>query len=299
MAIIRIPQVNREERIGSVFNDLFRVINSTEADNDPKTIWDFGGTSFFHPFFLAPLSIYKNKCGKRIVCTNQSQSLSSYMTTINFDGMKTFERGDDLENTLIPYSNKSYTPICKFSIQDERMVDALQSVVQRIIKNQSHYDDKINNPLSYLLSEIICNISQHSLSDYGYLYSQYLRREGVIDLCIADNGITIFGSYVKTKRYLDKVGDNEAEALRLANNGFSTKKLPETRGFGLSTTRRMLVEGMKGAFFELSGGAFYRYENIKENYVLLPKPLYWEGTIILMRIPVNVDNHFDFYKYIE
>lgn len=301
MAVVKIPQVRRDERIGSVFNDLFRVINSTECADDNVIEWDFGDTNFFHPFFLAPLSIYKNRCGKRIACTNISNDLSNYFSLINFDGIKRIEETDDLRQQLQPYVRKTYTPICKFSLHNERVADDLQSIVQAIIRQQSNYSDNINTPLSYLLGELVCNISQHSQSEYGYLYSQFLKREQVIDLCIADDGITIYGSYVRTKRYLDRIGDNEATALFLANNGFSTKNRPmsESRGFGLSTTRKLLVEGMKGAFFELSGGAFYRYESGKENYVLLPKSLYWEGTIILLRIPVSVEKDFNFYNYIE
>ncbi|MGI6224397.1 MAG: hypothetical protein ACOYJG_12470 [Prevotella sp.] len=301
MAVVKIPQVRKDERIGSVFNDLFRVINNTECADDNAIEWDFGGTDFFHPFFLAPLSIYKNRCGKRIICTNISKDLSNYFSLINFDGIKRIEETDNLRQQLQPYVSKTYTPICKFSLHNERVADDLQSIVQAIIRQQSNYSDNINTPLSYLLGELVCNISQHSQSEYGYLYSQFLKREQVIDLCIADDGITIYGSYVRTKRYLDKIGDNEAAALYLANNGYSTKNRPmsESRGFGLSTTRKLLVEGMKGAFFELSGGAFYRYESNKENYVLLPKSLYWEGTVILLRIPVTVGSDFNFYNYIE
>lgn len=61
----------------------------------------------------------------------------------------------------------------------------------------------------------------------------------------------------------------------------------------------MLVEGLKGSFFELSGGAFYRYEGGAENYVILPKTIFWNGTIILMKIPVNAPDEFDYHKYLE
>lgn len=299
MKVVHIPRNGEEERIGSAFNNLFSVINSTESCEVDTVEWDFGGISFFHPFFLASLSIYKNKCEKKILYKNMPSGLSNYVSIINFEQTKKIDAGDDLEALLQTYACKTYTPICKFSPKDDRTVDALQAYLQKLIRRQSKYDDSINTPLSYMLSEIVCNIGQHSESDYGYIYSQYLSREGVIDLCIADDGITIYGSYVNSKKYLGKIGDNEALALKCANNGFSTKNLAETRGFGLPTTRKMLVEGMHGAFFELSGGAFYRYEGISEDYVLLPKSIYWRGTIILMRIPTKVGKDFNFYDYIE
>lgn len=55
--LITIPNVSREERIGSTFNHLFSVIWKTEAIDHKKVIWDFGNSNFSHPFFLAPLAI--------------------------------------------------------------------------------------------------------------------------------------------------------------------------------------------------------------------------------------------------
>lgn len=49
--IINIPNVTRDERIGSAFNYLFRVIHQVEAINSNDIIWDFKDCSFFHPFF--------------------------------------------------------------------------------------------------------------------------------------------------------------------------------------------------------------------------------------------------------
>ena len=65
--------------------------------------------------------------------------------------------------------------------------------------------------------------------------------------------MTVYGSYVKTGRHMDDIGTNEAEALKMANHGVSTKNRPdaENRGYGISTSKNMLVKGMGGAFFML------------------------------------------------
>lgn len=296
--LIHIPDVKRDERIGSVFNYLFAVTNATEnASEDVK--WDFSVSSFFHPFFLAPLAIFKHRSENKISCVNTPSYLASYFDLIHFnDILELTDKREGMESILNPYAEKTYTPICKFPLEDEKAIDMLQSVLQGIIKRQTKYDNQINTPLSYMLGEIICNISQHSQGEYGYIYSQYLKSDKCINICIADDGITIYGSYLKSHKFLDKIGDNEAKALELANNGYSTKDIPE-RGFGLPTTRRMLVEGLKGSFFELSGGAFYRYEGGTENYVILPKTIFWNGTIILMKIPISAPEDFDYQKYIE
>ena len=61
----------------------------------------------------------------------------------------------------------------------------------------------------------------------------------------------------------------------------------------------MLVEGLKGAFFMLSGGAFHRYENGTNEYVNLRNIFRWNGTIILLRIPVKMPQGFNYIDFLE
>ncbi len=298
MAIkINIPSFRRDTRIGSVFNTLFHIINDTENAKSDIVEWDFNERSYFHPFYLAPLAIYKHKSDKIINCTHCSELVGNYFRTINFEKPLLIKADSDIEKILYPYRTKTYTPICAFLASDETVADELQSVLQNIIENQTEYDDNVRMPLAYLLSEIVCNINQHSCSQYGYIYAQYLKAEGSIDIVIADDGITVYGSYIRNGKYLDEIGDSEALALSKANDGYSTKDLPQ-RGFGLRTSREMLVKGMGGDFFMLSGSAFYRLSNEKKDVVELPKTLRWDGTIVLMRIPVKLPKDFNFYNFI-
>lgn len=87
----------------------------------------------------------------------------------------------------------------------------------------------------------------------------------------------------------------------MANEGYSTKNRPEAenRGYGISTSKEMLVVGMKGAFFMLSGGAFHRYENGANDYFDLRDIFRWNGTVILLRIPINVPKNFNYTDYLE
>jgi hypothetical protein len=80
MSSIKIPEVSRDERIGSVFNELFSIINQTEnVDNNGIVVWDFSDSLFFHPFFLAPLAIYKDGCNRDINCVNISRLKNTLM----------------------------------------------------------------------------------------------------------------------------------------------------------------------------------------------------------------------------
>lgn len=293
---IPIPSIKQDERIGSVFNHLFRIISQTEAAPSDEVIWDFTHSDFLHPFFLAPLSIYKQNSIKTITCTGKSHIIDSYHRIIAFDHtLRIDNRFSD--KSLEVYTRKTYTPICSFPANDVRVADRLEQVVQQIIQAQTHYSPSLQAPLSYLLSELVCNINQHSRARQGYIFCQYLKQERALCLCIADNGNNVFGSYIRTRTMLDRVTD-EAIALQYANNGYSTKGLPE-RGYGLRTSRSMLVNGLHGAYFMLSGSAFYRHTPTSEGAVLLPPTIVWDGTIVLLRIPIDVPQAFSLYNYLE
>lgn len=61
----------------------------------------------------------------------------------------------------------------------------------------------------------------------------------------------------------------------------------------------MLVQGLNGGFFMMSGNAFFRSIKDKINEVKeLPKELYWNGTIVLLKIPVDAPNNFNIYNYL-
>lgn len=298
---IKIPNADRDERIGSVFNHLFSVILQNEIYGEgDNIIWDFSNTSFFHPFFLFPFAIYRSKCKTNIDCKNLPSYMRSYLSCVRFFDMLTIEDDEGLKEALKEYLVKSYIPICRFSRLNKN-IDSMQTIIQSVVEKQKQLDARLKTPISYLISELVCNIDQHSDSEFGYIYTQYLSKENSLDICIADDGITIYGSYVKTQKMIEEIGDNEAEALKFANEGYSTKNLPEAenRGFGISSTKSMIVEGLGGAFFMLFGGAFHRHDINGSSYVRLPESISWDGTVILMRIPLTVNNSFDYMKYIR
>lgn len=297
---ISILNVDRDERIGSAFNHLFRVVFQTEDKQENKIIWDLSAISFLHPFFLAPLAVYKQICKKKIQCINRPYRIANYLDIIYFDAPLLITEEMDLENILGAYLPKTYIPVCQFELCKNN-VDALQTTLQKIIRKQSKADVRIITPLSYMLGELIDNMNEHSQGRYGYIFSQYLSRERCIDLVLADDGITIFGSYVNSQKYLDEINNDESMALKLANEGKSTKNLPdaENRGYGISSSKDMLVDGLKGSFFMLSGGAFHRHDANGSVFVKLPSSISWNGTIILMRIPVDVPLDFNYENYIH
>jgi len=80
----------------------------------------------------------------------------------------------------------------------------------------------------------------------------------------------------------------------------SSKNLPEAenRGYGIITSKRMLVEGLGGQYLMISGSSFYFNGNGFDNFYSLPPGLRWQGTIIALRIPYQVSS-FNYINYIE
>lgn len=159
----------------------------------------------------------------------------------------------------------------------------------------------LNMALTYLLDELICNIQQHAQADKGYAYLMYNKAAKTIEILIADFGITIYGSYVAAQKYLDKLGDSDAEALNLAQNGYSVKNLPDTenRGYGISSNIKMVVDGLHGEFATLSGNALLLQVANNRKILALPPEIDFKGTMIMVRIPAQVPDGFNLYDYMS
>lgn len=295
MSRIIIPSVPRDDRIGSVFNALFPVIHQTESATDAVE-WDFTQAPFLRPFFLAPLAIYKDGCGRAISCTGLQGYMDSYFKVISFERLfDVFQPG--AQSLLRSYTHKSYIPISRFAIEG-RKHDRAQEILQGVINSQPGFLQNMQTPMSCLTSELIDNIKEHSRAGCGYFFCQ--RVKGELFIVIADRGQTVYGSYVHTGKYLDEVENDEAKALQIANEGFSTKDRPgaENRGYGISRSRKIVVNGFGGAFFMLSGTAFFRHTGNTVDTINIPEAFRWDGTVVLIRLPLVYKefNIYDFYN---
>lgn len=148
----------------------------------------------------------------------------------------------------------------------------------------------------YLLDEAINNIVDHSKEKRGFIFAQSYPSRNFIDICIADTGITILGAYQEKN---GKDVNTDKRAIILAANGNSTKDRPgnESRGFGIRTSKEMLVDGLKGKYLLLSGGAFVIKTIDKEEVVEVPPELFFKGTILMLRVPSLINASFDPSRY--
>lgn len=138
-----IPRADREERIGFVFNYLYQVIGKTSSC-DGEVVWDFKDASFFHPFFIAPLSIYRMQESEKrnIRCENMRGLVLPYLNLIKFEDMLTLKDKTELQVALSRYQYKTYLPICRFDLMNKD-IDIMQSIMQGTIEKQKNLNVKL------------------------------------------------------------------------------------------------------------------------------------------------------------
>lgn len=283
---------------------VFYIINETEKYRQ-KIVWDYSEINYIHPFLISALAVYKDSMQGLVDEINVSNELTSILRSISFQEPLEFSN-TKCPNEIIEYYNINHQiPICKFR-KDYSQIDQMQTAFLSVIKEQIQQriaDNQYTTAVSYLISELICNIQEHSKASYGYMFAQAPRLDSNLYLCIADNGITIHGCYMSTAKqeYLKVIGQDQAEAIRYSTKGVSTKNRPgnESRGYGISTNLNMIINGLNGEFLILSGGAFFKSDKDKEQFVNLPEPMNWDGTIILVKIPLQHIDGFNVYNYIE
>lgn len=197
------------------------------------------------------------------------------------------------------FVQKTTSNICTFCLDDNAIAAAINQLKDHIRCCNSDFLKSFNTPLTYLLDELICNIQQHAQTDQGYAFLEYNETTNCIEIIIADFGITIYGSYVAAQKHLDKLGNSDAEALNLAQNGYSVKNLPdaENRGYGISSSIRMVVDGLQGEFAVLSGNALLVQSATQKKILDLPKEIDYKGTMVIIRIPATIPEGFYFYNY--
>lgn len=266
--------------------------------NDEYITIDFKQTQFVTPTFIIPLLIYLNKTYAPHI---EFKNLNTYMYSIclhtsgvDFGDMRKVEILNFLEN----YTNKSYLPIIEFPTYYSRIEDKgyIISTIETILGKQSKLRDNIIHGIKYMLGEITDNITEHSQSPCGYILAQSYPNLGYIDVCIGDKGVTLLGSYNTVRNDIT----NDIDAMRAAQSGVSAKNLPQTenRGYGISTTKRMLVQGMGGQYMIVSGSVVYVYTKAGTGFFELPFGIRFNGTITALRIPCMNDK-FQYGNYFE
>ena len=287
----------QDDRLSSGLIPVVEIMSQIEQTQDRSVVVDFSDCRFISPVFAISFIIYATRCGRKVSLRN----LNSYMKAIGFSdgGIKPdILRHSEFIAIMEGYSRKTYIPIISFPAQtnsDDK--EAIISVVESMMIRQSNVPANVSTGIKYIIGETIDNITEHSETDRGFVFAQSYPLKGYLDLCIADRGISLLGSYQKARDY-EILSD--LEAIKAANRGISSKNLPEAenRGYGIIISKRMLVEGLGGQYLMISGSSFYFNGNGFDNFYSLPPGLRWQGTIIALRIPYQVSS-FNYINYIE
>ncbi len=263
MPAIKIDNTINNRHISAVISSLLNVMQQTESSSDTSVVWSANGSC---GLLSALLKLYKKSCGKEIIA----------------------------------YDIDSFSDLIEFSVTEN---DA-NKIVSQIEDSLSSKDIRVKSlkvAISYLFDELICNIQQHAQVTTGFAYADYNKECDCIDICLADLGVTIYGSYVQSGKFLEYIGNNAAEALNMAKDGYSTKNRPdaENRGYGISSNVKMITEGLNGTFAMLSGNALMINLRGEMQVASLPVEIEWPGTCIIIRIPLDEANNFNLYDYIS
>lgn len=258
-------------------------------------VFDFSNMKFTPPL----LSIFYSSTISESHPETGCRGLNSYLQTIQFPNGLSYSSEEELVSELNRFNSKTYLPIIKFSTDSTGnnpiIREKILSHILRSIRAIANLPTNYYSALSYLISELTDNICEHAAHPFGYLAFQYYRENGYIDICLADRGIGLLGSYqnYNGERDFSRI-TNHLEAVDAAIKGSSTKKIAEERGFGIATSRRILVEGLGGSFVYLSGNGLLINEeltNFGTNF---------NGSIVLFRIPVRTfKEEFDWSDYVE
>lgn len=233
--------------------------------------------------------------------TNEEQQLSAVLNAFlsvwaNHDAQTT---ENNFANELLFICRQEYAKLFVFPLDEQSALSAMHELENGLLQ-QCPSARPLAQSVSYLLDEIICNMQQHSMAKEGIGYVTYNADIQTIDVILADDGISIYGSYVNAQKYLNLIGNSDAGALNLAKDGYSTKNLPnaENRGYGLSSNAKMVVDGLKGQFGLFSGNALYLKTVNDKKIIALPDGMEWKGTIVMARIPLSIPENYNFYDYI-
>jgi hypothetical protein len=289
-----------EDSMGASIRSLLEVMEQwnqlyekNEIVIDLKNVW------FVHPFFILPL------CA---LCTNEQESgrkinyelhsnIESYLKVIHFPLGFDALANENWKLHLLNYSSKTYLPACKIPVSGKHTIirEQLLTTFENILLHQLNLQGQIITAIKYLISEAIDNIVDHSGTINGWIMVQHYPQKGYLDICIADTGTGILGSYQKTG---NTEITSDSKALEYAINGKSTKLITETRGYGIDTSRRMLVEGLNGKYVLFSGKAIYIYTNELEQITPLQE-FGWNGTLLALQIPAKIPANFNYTTFLE
>ncbi|HRH36025.1 MAG TPA: hypothetical protein PKY12_13255, partial [Catalimonadaceae bacterium] len=230
--------------------------------------------------------------------------VQSYMSLLNYpDGLQfSWPYPENLEKLFEKFKDASYLPILNFPVdssdQSDQFRQKLISFFESLLIQQGELKGETIFAMKYFVNELIDNMVNHSRVPTGKIFAQAFPTKRFVDICLLDMGRTLLESYQEDERSRYPNINNHLEAMDAAANGKSTKDMEITRGYGISTSRRMLTEGLSGNFFMLSGSAWF-YQDLKtEASGIFTNNVFWPGIYTAIRIPLWESPGFSVSRFV-
>ena len=294
---IEVPETF-EDNFGNPINQVFNIL--PELNKDWETIVvDFSKNKFLVPHYLGPLACILEEKRRRWIEVKVINE-TFYTQTVHFkNGFFKLPYNDENIN-FEAYMHKTFIPVIHFPTskltQDSRFRVAVLSSVNQILKKQLNLPINILQAIYYMLDELTQNIVDHSEIPFGTIFAQFYPGKKYLDLSICDSGKGLYQSYLDSEKHNPK---SNTESINYGVYGKSTKDIPESRGFGLNTSRNMLTQGMRGQFFLMTGNGFFYQNQNKEEIVALSDRINFKGCMINLRIPLLESDDFSLYSFTD
>lgn len=258
-----------------------------DADDATEVQLDLTDAQWTIPIYISPVAvaIQQLKDAGVDVTVQCSNKIQQYIDQIAFpDGY--IQPSESYENAL---------PLCRLNTDvDADAIEIVGSKIYDLLRTHlPNQPSGVLTGLQYTITEIIDNVDQHSQCGHGMLLVQHYPQKDTVDICVADDGISIPGAYDAFGiDYEDDIG-----ALRKALNGISTKPdMGHERGYGLRTTTRMVCDGLHGSILLSSNDATLYKDGTAEPRVVLPEQQ-WPGTVFAARLNLP-DGEFNWSQYV-
>lgn len=270
-------------------------------------VFDFAKVHNCDPFpmLLASAAIRQLRKKSTVKKCKASNCDNSYAQHMRFYKAIGINRGRELDEN---YGNRNYLPITRLAVEDLRNdgiqnLERIQEVIVRKAKLMasvlSQGNESFKKWLTYVLTEIMRNIPEHSHAGEIWYCAQYWPSFDLVELAILDEGIGIRNSLLSNYAY-DGLVSNDYEALKLALcPGISRTFAPggenigndewKNSGYGLYMVSH-LCERLGGSFIIASGDSAIRLNSKKASTV--QHRCHIDGTAIQIRIkPSQIKNY--------
>lgn len=239
------------------------------------------------PFLISPITAHINS-KKEInfkILNPKKSNVTTYLETIKFPQTN--------QDVKVKTSKKTYCPL--YEIKNEMLGENYEIIdlLKEVIINK--YDLKNNiNTFLLVLDELMCNIQEHSKSNFNCIQAQ--KYDENLAISIVDSGISIPKNYINNGL---RSFNSDLELLELVFKGISTKKEKE-RGTGIPNTYNLVCNALNGSLLIISRKAgFIKTPNEDIKFFDLDElGIEFQGTIINMFFKIPTEK-IEYTKYLN